>query len=203
MKFLTLLLLTLAITACSTPASNEPTAVTVEVVEENTEDSPLVTPIEKASIVKFFDYACGHCKASHYTMKNLKTEFGDKIEVTLKHFPLSAQTYLVAETAECARRQDMFETYHDKLFEENFQQYEPENLQAVAESIGLDMDQFNTCVANGGGRSKVQADVDEATALGITGTPYFLINNSIPLPGTIPEQSFSRLIKGVLAGEVR
>jgi len=58
-------------------------------------------------------------------------------------------------------------------------------------------------VANGGGRSAVQADVDEATALGVSGTPYFLINNSIPLPGVIPEQSFSRLIKGVLAGEVR
>jgi len=202
MKIFLIALLTFALVACEKSAFNEtPVVQAIEVEESETEYVP--TPVAKASIVKFFDYACGHCRNAHFTVKNLKTKFGDKVEFIYKHYPLSAETYLVAETAECARRQDKFEAYHDKLFEENFQNYAPENLQIVAESVGVDMEQFNTCVANGGGRSKVQADVDEATSLGVSGTPYFLINNSVPLPGAIPEQSFSRLIDQVLAGEVR
>jgi len=201
MKKITLAALTIALVACANTDSTSE-VVTVEAVP--TEEITLeALPVEKATIVKFFDYNCGHCKTSHTTVKNLKAQFGDKVEFELKHYPLSAETYLVAETAECARRQGKFQAYHDKLFEENFQNYAPANLQLVAESVGIDLDQFNTCAANGGGRSQVQADVDEATALGVSGTPYFLINNSIPLPGSIPEKSFERLINQVLAGEVQ
>jgi protein-disulfide isomerase len=200
MKTFALAFLTLILVGCNNQAAEKPPVV--EVVETKPETF-VPAPVTTARIVKFFDYACGHCRNSHYTVKNLKAEFGDQVEFIYKHYPLSAETYLVAETAECARRQDKFEAYHDKLFEENFQDYAPENLQIVAESVGLNMEQFNTCVANGGGRSKVQADVDEAKSMGVSGTPYFVINNSVPLPGAIPEQSFSRLIKQVLAGEVR
>ncbi len=201
MKTLLLALVTVTLVACGETAITEK-AVTVEDVETPAIISEAV-PVQTANVVKFFDYACGHCKTAHYTIKNLKAQFGDKVTFEMKHFPLSAETYLVAETAECARRQGKFKAYHDKLFEENFQNYAPENLQAVAESVGIDIEKFNTCAANGGGRSQVQEDVDEATALGVSGTPYFLINDSIPVPGVIPEKSFARLIEQVLAGEVQ
>lgn len=202
MKLFLLILIVGLLVACDSLNITKRQALSTETAPtEESVSSPV--SVAKVQIVKFFDYACGHCRNAHYTLKNLKAEFGDQVEFTYKHFPLSAQTYLVAETAECARRQDKFKAYHDKLFEENFQNYAPDNLQKVAESVGLNMEQFNTCIVNGGGRSRVQADVDEATSLGVRGTPYFLINNSVPLPGAIPEKSFSRLIKQVLAGEVR
>lgn len=200
MKKYGIILFSALLVACTNTETTPTTSA--EVVSSEQKEVPL-KPVEKVHVVKFFDYACGHCRDAHFTVKDLEAEFGDKVEFELKHFPLSPATYLVAETAECARRQDKFEAYNDKLFEENFQNYDVENLQAVAASVGVNMEQFNTCVANGGGRSAVQADVDEATALGVSGTPYFLINDSIPLPGAIPEKSFSRLIKQVLAGEVR
>lgn len=171
---------------------------TVEPSQKPTIDS---TPVDKVHIVKFLDYACGHCRDAHFTVKNLEAQFGDKVEFELKHYPLSAETYLVAETAECARRQGKFDEYHNLLMEENFRQYSPENLSAVAEQTELDIDQFNTCVANGGGKSDVQADVDEAERMGVSGTPYFLLNDSIPVPGAVPEKGFSRLIQQVLDGE--
>lgn len=203
MKILLLALTAVTLVACENPSVTETeNAVTIEAIAPK-EIITEVVPVETANIVKFFDYSCGHCKTTHDTVKSLKAQFGDKVEFEMKHFPLSAETYLVAETAECARRQGKFEVYHDKLFEENFLNYAPENLQAVAESVGIDLDLFNTCAANGGGRSQVQKDVDEATALGVSGTPYFLINGSIPLPGAIPEKSFARLITQVLAGEVQ
>lgn len=202
MKIFSPLVFGVFLTACSSLTSSD-LPVPVNETEVKPTPTPVAQSVETANIIKFFDYACTHCRTAHYTVKNLETEFGDQVEFEYKHYPLSAETYLVAETAECARRQDLFEPYHNALFEDNFQNYEPENLQVVAESVGVNMEQFNTCVANGGGRSAVQSDVEDATSLGVSGTPYFLINNSIPLPGAIPEQSFSRLISQVLAGEIR
>ena len=197
MKSLLLVLgLSLTLIGCTPPD---------ETVEESTPETVATTstPVEKVKIVKFFDYACGHCRTAHFTIKNLQTQFGEKLEVELKHFPLSAQTFLVAETAECARRQDKFEEYHNLLLEENFGQYDPENLQAVAQQAGLDIEAFNTCAANGAGKSEVQTDRDLAESMGVKGTPYFLLNDSIPVPGAIPEKSFARLIQQVLDGEVQ
>lgn len=174
---------------------------------EKTVESSLQTPNSQrpttVKIIEFFDYACPHCRDAHFTVKNLEKKFGDKVEFETKHFPLSPETFLVAETAECARRQgeDKFKAYHNELLENNFRQYAPENLQFVAEKALLNMEAFNTCVANGGGKSEVQADVDEATAMGVRGTPYFIINDNTPLPGAIPEKSFARLIQQVLDGE--
>lgn len=201
MKTFSILLFSVLITACTAPQA-EPITVEADSIAEN---EVAIAPVEKVHVVKFFDYNCPHCRDAHFTVKNLEAEFGDKITVETKHFPLFPETFLVAETAECARLQgeDKFTAYHNNLMEENFRQYAPENLQAVAKSVGLNMEAFNTCVVNGGGKSAVQADVDEATSMGVTATPYFLINDSIPLPGAIPEKSFSRLIDQVLAGEVQ
>jgi len=199
MKHLSVLFIAIGLMACSptTPAE----------VETKTTETKAATsaadPVEKVNIVKFFDYNCGHCRDAHFTVKNITAQFGDKVAFELKHFPLSAETFLVAETAECARRQGRFEEYHNLLMEENFRQYSPENLQTVAQAAGVDLKAFNTCAANGAGKSEVQTDVDEAKSMGVKGTPYYLINESIPLPGAIPEKSFARLIQQVLDGEVQ
>lgn len=209
MKKLALLILLLGLNACSYSSQKQEISRTLKTATQTEEAQNTPVPesekLETVNIVKFFDYNCHHCRDAHFTVKNLQTQFGDKINVEFKHFPLSPQTYLVAETAECARRQgeDKFLAYHDALLENNFGQYDPANLQTVAESVGIDLEAFNTCAANGAGKSEVQTDVDEATALGVKGTPYFLLNDSIPVPGAIPEKSLARLIQQILDGEVR
>lgn len=203
MKKILLAFALLLLTACTAETIKTETAVTPEAATDNQALHSTLQAPAKVSIIKFFDYNCGHCRDTHFTVKNLKNQFGDKIEFELKHFPLSAETFLVAETAECAGRQGRFEEYHNLLMEENFRQYSPENLQKVAQAAGVDVKAFNTCATNGIGKSEVTADKDQAESLGVKGTPYFLINNSIPVPGAIPEQSFARLIQQVLDGEVQ
>ncbi len=192
----------ITLTACSEPENKSAnnTQNPNEVAKENVNTT--AQPVEKVVITEFFDYGCGHCRNAHFTIKKLKEKYGDRIEVTEKHFPLSGTTFLVAETAECARDQGKFYEYHDALIEQNFGLYEPENLQKVAESVGIDIEEFNTCAANGVGKTRVQEDVNYAESLGVKGTPFFLINESVPVPGAIPEKSFDRLINQVLNGEV-
>jgi len=201
MKIFLPLLFVLMLSGCV--KSEAPAPATPVETKNQSAETATINKVERVKIEKFFDYACTHCRSAHFTLKKLQAQFGDRVQIELKHFPLSPQTFLVAETAECARRQGKFNEYHVALIEENFLQYEPANLQAVAEAIGLDVEAFNTCAANGAGKSEVQADVDMATALGVKATPYFMLNDSIPVPGAIPEKSFARLIQQVLDGEVQ
>ncbi len=201
----------LVLSACSLNPSDEITGKAEEANQNNAEktkelqkqpETLSVEPPEVVKIIEFFDYGCGHCRNAHEITVNLKEKFGEKIEIIEKHFPLSPATFLVAETAECARTQGKFNEYHDTLFLNYFGNYQPENLQKAAESVELDMDEFNACATSGSEKGVVEADRKFGESLGVKGTPFFLINDSIPVPGAIPEQSFERLIQQVLDGEV-
>ena len=46
------------------------------------------------------------------------------------------------------------------------------NLPVIAKDVGLDVTQFNVCLASGKELPKVQADYNDAIAAGGQGTPY-------------------------------
>jgi protein-disulfide isomerase len=65
--------------------------------------------------------------------------------------------------------------------------------------VGLDVTQFDGCLAAGVHKATVQRDLDEGNRLGITGTPAFFINGRT-LSGAQPLDAFTRLIEQELAG---
>ena len=71
--------------------------------------------------------------------------------------------------------------------------------QQFATELGLNLDEFNTCLSSGTYADEVQADYDWAANLGIQSTPTFFING-IPLIGAQPFASFQAVIDQELAG---
>jgi protein-disulfide isomerase len=92
------------------------------------------------------------------------------------------ESHWAAEAAECANLQGKFWEMHDKLFSvwrgENVGTYTKPNLKQYAAQIGLDTGQFNQCLDTDQTMSTVQADIGEATRLGVQGTPTFFVNGS-------------------------
>lgn len=158
------------------------------------------TPIEIVNITEFFDFGCSHCKTANANLKTLKEEFGKKINIEQKHFPLRPATFFAAEASECARKQDKFEIFKDTIFE-NFGVYTPQKMKEIAQKIGLNMEEFEICVKSGSAKQYVQAQVSEGEVLGINGTPFFLINNEIQIPGNLPIKTLKLLIQKILDGE--
>ncbi len=74
----------------------------------------------------------------------------------------------------------------------------PDDLKRYAKEIGLDTEKFDACVASGAKSATVQKDIDEGSALGITGTPAFFINGRL-VTGAQPIEAFSRVIDDELA----
>jgi protein-disulfide isomerase len=127
-------------------------------------------------LVEFADYECPYCQRVNPQIQQLKKEFGDKLTVAFKDFPLpmhhSAEK--AAEAARCAGEQGKYWEYHDVLFYSK--QLEVDDLKEHARVLKLDGDKFDTCLDSGREAAAVQKDLDEGKQLGLTGTPSFFVN---------------------------
>ena len=108
-----------------------------------------------------------------------------QVRYIFRNFPLSSihpQAQKAAEAAECAGEQGKYWEMHDLLFEGQGQW--SGNADAVttfkemAGDLGLDQDQFDSCLDNGDYAAKVSANVDQAVAAGMSSTPAFTIDDS-------------------------
>jgi len=152
------------------------------------------------TIVEFSDFQCPFCSRAQATLKQLLERYPGKVKLVYRDFPLDGlhpQARRAAEAARCAHDQGKFWEYHDLLFS-HFPQANPDDLKGYAGQAGLDLMKFERCLSGGVHKATVQRDIDEATRLGVTGTPAFFVNGR-PLSGAQPLESFVRLIEEELA----
>jgi protein-disulfide isomerase len=69
----------------------------------------------------------------------------------------------------------------------------------LAGDLDLDLDQFETCLAEGKYAAKVQADMQEGIEQGVSGTPAFFING-VFVSGAQPFETFQQQIDYFVAG---
>ncbi|VAW30947.1 hypothetical protein MNBD_CHLOROFLEXI01-58 [hydrothermal vent metagenome] len=90
---------------------------------------------------------------------------------------------------------------HDALFANqaqwNNQNNAEEFFNQYANEIGLDGDQFATCLANGTYDDEIMADLNEGASFGVNGTPGFFINGYF-LSGAQPYSTFVDAIEFLL-----
>ena len=178
---------------------------TEEVVEVNTTEEANVTEaIEEISdapvvIKEFSDFQCSFCGKAYWTMKLVKDEYGDQVDIVFKHSPLEFHEYAqkAAEASECARDQDMFDEYHDTLFEHP-EDLTIDDLKQYAVDLELDTETFDACLDSDEKAVVVALDVSEGKQAGVTGTPTFFINEEM-LVGALPFSDFQTIIDLELA----
>jgi protein-disulfide isomerase len=89
-----------------------------------------------------------------------------------------------AEAAYCAADQNMFWEYHGVVYTnqsgENQGAYRDDRLLAFANSIGLDMNAFRSCLNSNDKNADVQAAEDYAASHGIESVPSFVVNDQDP-----------------------
>lgn len=95
-----------------------------------------------------------------------------------------------ASASMCANEQGKFWAMHDTLYAnwngENQGAFSALRLQAMAKSIGLDMDAFQACFSANKYQADVQADFELGKQMGVDGTPSVFVNGSkVGQPGRI------------------
>jgi protein-disulfide isomerase/uncharacterized membrane protein len=145
-------------------------------------------PDAPVTVVEFGDFECPICRSAFWLYKSLLKEYGDRVRIAFKHFPLDQKcngrlgssphpnACLAAKAAVFAQEQGKFWEHAEALFGHT-QPLTQEVLAAAAEGIGLDMKawwDFMRTKETGG--DVILKDIDEARRIGATGTPAFFFN---------------------------
>ncbi len=128
------------------------------------------------TVIEFADYECPYCRKVEPTVEKLRKEFGGKIAVAFKDYPLPMHHHAekAAEAARCAEAQGKFWDFHDKLFAADG--LEVSDLKTYARSMNLDGTKFDKCLDSGEEAAGIQKDQAEGSKLGLNGTPSFFVN---------------------------
>lgn len=120
------------------------------------------------------------------------------MRIVFKDLPLPSHALArpAHEAARCAGARGRYWAYHDRLFEAQ-PEFQRERLIAYAVEIGLEREAFARCLDRRTFAGEVDADIAQARALGITGTPTFIINGRA-LVGAHPIENFRAVIDEAL-----
>jgi protein-disulfide isomerase len=159
-------------------------------------------PDAPVTIVEFSDFQCSFCrKFWQETLPRIEEKYirTGKVRFVYRHLailgPPSVQAGIAAE---CAHEQGKFWPYHDRLFTNTGPfAFTTRNLKRHAEALQLDTAKFGACLDSERPREKVEQETIIGRAIGMTGTPGFLINGG-RLIGAQPYEVFEEIIEGLL-----
>jgi protein-disulfide isomerase len=166
------------------------------------DDAPSIGPeTAPVTIIEYGDFGCPSCWYWYKmgTLDQLRAKYGDQIRFVWRDYPvITLFSRDAAEAGQCANDQGKFWEFHDVVFQNNGA-INAGDLKAYATTIGLNMNQFNDCVASRRYRDRVTAEMHEAFNHGYSnGAPFFSINNKL-LIGAQPSRVFESLIDPILA----
>ncbi|HVS20651.1 MAG TPA: DsbA family protein [Pyrinomonadaceae bacterium] len=135
------------------------------------------------TLEEFGDFQCSSCGIYYGELKKIEGEFGDRLRVTFREFPLvpTHQNALVAaQAAEAASLQGRFWEMHDKLYENQKAWSDAKDVLPMfvelAKQIGLDTDRSGRDLSGEVVAARIFQDGKRGHALGVTSTPTFFVN---------------------------
>ena len=143
-------------------------------------------------LVEFFDYACGYCKLSFPDVERLIRE--DKgLKVVYRDFPvLSPASQEAALASLSAAKQGRYEAFHDRMFQSGAR-LSHERIIATVRAAGLNEMQTARDLKNEALQAEVKKNLDLGRALGLTGTPTYIVGNRI-LSGAVGYEELKKAI---------
>jgi len=141
------------------------------------------SPTAQVTVEEFADYQCGSCATAHPVLNEIKSMYGSRIKFVFRNFPLLSihdKAYDAAVIAEAAGLQGKFWDMQNQLFINQSTWISSPNYKQLwndyAQKIGLDTARLATDVAGLAAKSRVDADLQRAKAIGVTGTPTIYVN---------------------------
>ena len=163
------------------------------------------------TVVEFTDYQCPYCRRFQAaTWPQIKHDYVDtgRVRFIVRDLPLSFHSNArpAAEAAHCAGEQGRFWPMHDGLLQKDAD-LSPRGIASRAQSLGLDMARFRACIAANKYESAITANASQADALGIRGTPAFIVGKAVHgdldgvrLDGALPYEDFQGVLNDLLSG---
>jgi protein-disulfide isomerase len=129
------------------------------------------------TLVEFFDYACGYCRASLTDLAKLVAE--DKgLKVVYRELPiLSDESADAARVSLLAAEKGQYMPYHRALYAGG--KVTRETILAAAAKVGIDRQAAEAAMANKKYDAEIQSNIALAQQLRATGTPTFVVGDQV------------------------
>lgn len=153
----------------------------------------------EVTLVEFSDFQCPFCERFHPTLQRILSEYGDKVRLVYRHFPLDSihpNARPAAEASECAAEQGKFWEFHDALFT-NQDKLGDAYYKQLAGELKLNTSKFNDCLATGKFKQAVEDQYQSGIAAGVRGTPHTIVNGTA-VSGAVPYEQFKAVIDEAL-----
>jgi protein-disulfide isomerase len=155
------------------------------------------------TLEEFGDFECPPCSVLAGTMRQIEKEYGERLCVVFKHFPLAIHPHArqAALVAEAAGMQNRFWEMHDLLYREQPFWSKAADVSALfnayAGMLGLNLDQFKKDMESRQAKERIAADQKRAAALGVTSTPTIFINGKALPPSSLNAHALRSAIEEV------
>ncbi len=145
----------------------------------------------KATLVMFSDYECPYCKRAHAFIKEYLAQYGDKLRLIHRHFPMDnacnplikrkfhEYACFLAAIAVCAGEQGKFWEAGDFLYSQNYREGIKKEvfLERTAKALKLDYEKLRMCTLKSETTEKIRRDIELGLKkYKIRGTPFFVLN---------------------------
>lgn len=149
------------------------------------------------TIIVYSDFLCSHCSESAKNVRRFIATHKDNTRMQYKHRPWNQLSFLAAEYYEAIGIQDhhLAWLFHDRLFE-NQETYAKEGekyLIQLASGLHIDLKQLALDIKKDQILNNIKSDLEEATKIGVSGTPTMFING-VKLVGAVPVEEMEYLL---------
>lgn len=151
--------------------------VDVKTILHDPEAPEAGNPKGDVTIVAFSDYNCPFCKKSEPDLNRIVKEDG-KVRLVYKDWPiLSEASVYGAQLALAAKHQGKYDLVHHALMSIPGKKISKPKMLAAVKASGVDMARLNADLKTHSARiaALLKRNMDQADALGLQGTPTFLI----------------------------
>lgn len=154
-----------------------------------------------AKLEEFGDFECPPCGMFHPILVQMHKEFGNKLQITFREFPLAPahqHAIAAASAAEAAGLQGKFWEMHDLLYENQKSWHEAFDVRPIfegyAKQIGLDMNRYQNDLNGDQVANRILQDGKRGHSMGVKGTPtVFLNGREVPFE-SLPSDKLRPLI---------
>jgi protein-disulfide isomerase len=158
------------------------------------------------TLEEFGDFQCPPCGALHPILKTMEHEFGPRLRIIFREFPLvptHEHALAAARSAEAAGMQGKFWEMHDLLYENQKSWSNAFDVRPIFEGyaakIGLNLEKFKRDLSSETVAQRILQDGKRARSLGVVGTPTVFMNGrEVPFE-SLAEQKLRGLINIELA----
>jgi len=157
---------------------------------------------KKILLVEYGDFQCPSCGGAYPNIKTLMEQYGEDVTLVFRNFPLTSihpNARAAAAVAEAAGLQGKYWEMHDTLYEKqnDWNSLDASKRTSVfsgyANSLGLDMDKFNTDIAAKEVNQKISFDLALGKSADVSATPTFFLNGE-----KIDDTTSSGIVQGDL-----